>query len=50
MPCNCGKSKNDQVQKTYVHTSPTGERKTYKSEVEAAAAAKRVGGTYRVQQ
>lgn len=48
MPCNCG-SKKPQSTTTYVHTSPTGERKTYKTEVEAAAAAKRLGGTYRVQ-
>ena len=49
MPCNCGGSKANQVQKTYVHTAPNGEKKTYKSEVEAAAAAKRNGGTYRAQ-
>lgn len=46
--CGCGSS-TTQTQKTYVHTSPEGERKTYSSEVEAAAAASRVGGTYRVQ-
>jgi len=49
MGCGCGSSGANQTQKTYVHTSPQGERKTYSSEVEAAAAAKRVGGTYRVQ-
>lgn len=49
MACACGKNKTNTANKTYVHTSPTGERKTYKSEVEAVAAQKRVGGTYRVQ-
>jgi hypothetical protein len=48
MACACGK-KTNASSKSYVHTSPTGERKTYKSEVEAAAAAKRIGGTYRPQ-
>lgn len=49
MGCGCGSSTANQTQKTYVHTSPTGERKTYKSEVEAAAAQQRLGGTYRAQ-
>ena len=48
MGCGCGTKKNG-VSKTYVHTAPSGERKTYKTEVEASAAAKRVGGTYRAQ-
>jgi len=48
MPCNCGKSKND-AKTTYVVTKPSGDRSTYKTEVEAAAAAKRAGGTYRRQ-
>jgi hypothetical protein len=48
MACACGKSKT-QSNKTYVHTSPSGERKTYKTEVEAVAAQKRMGGTYRAQ-
>lgn len=49
MACSCGKSKASQASKTYVHTDPDGVRKTYKSEVEAVAAQKRVGGTYRAQ-
>jgi len=49
MPCNCGKNKAGQAQKTYVHTAPTGQQKTYKTEVEAAAAQRRLGGTYRIQ-
>lgn len=48
MVCGCG-SPTTTVQRTYVHTAPTGEQKTYKSEVEAAAAQQRIGGTYRVQ-
>jgi hypothetical protein len=48
MPCNCGKSKTT-TNTTYVVTKPSGERMTYKTEVEAAAAAKRVNGTYRRQ-
>ena len=49
MGCGCGASTTAQVNKTYVHTAPTGEQKTYQSEVEAAAAQQRTGGTYRVQ-
>ena len=49
MGCGCGSTTTNQANKTYVHTSPTGERKTYKSEVEAAAAQQRLGGTYRAQ-
>lgn len=48
MACNCGK-KSMPSNRTYVHTAPDGTRKTYKTEVEAAAATKRVGGTYRAQ-
>ena len=48
-PCGCGQDKSSQVQRTYVHTAPTGEQKTYKTEVEAAAAQRRTGGTYRIQ-
>lgn len=46
MGCNCGANKNAPAP-TYVVTSPNGERKSYKTEVEAVAAAKRVGGTYK---
>jgi hypothetical protein len=49
MACACGKNKTAQTSKSYVHTSPDGSKRTYKTEVEAAAAAKRSGGTYRVQ-
>lgn len=47
MGCNCG-NKNSGAPKTYVVTDPTTKTtKSYKTEVEAIAAAKRVGGTYR---
>jgi hypothetical protein len=48
MACSCGKKKAPAA-RSYVYTSPQGEQKTYKSEVEAAAAVKRTGGSYRVQ-
>ena len=48
MACACGKTQTVE-NKTYVHTSPTGEQRTYKTEVEAAAATQRLGGTYRAQ-
>lgn len=44
MGCNCNKNA---PKATYVHTSPTGEVKTYSSEVEAKAAVARKGGTFR---
>lgn len=43
--CNCG---NKNAPKTYVYTSAKGEKKTYKTEVEARAAQIRTGGSYRV--
>lgn len=46
MACSCGK-KTQPAPKNYVYTGPTGEQKTYKSEIEAVAAVKRSGGTYR---
>lgn len=49
MACACGKNKQNTPAKTYVVTKPSGDRSTYKTEVEAAAAAKRHGGTYRAQ-
>jgi hypothetical protein len=50
MACACGKNKTTQSSSTtYLVTTPNGERKPYKTEVEAAAAAKRTGGTYRRQ-
>jgi hypothetical protein len=48
MACACGKNKTTSNQ-TFVVTKPDGSRSTFKTEVEAAAAAKRVGGTYRKQ-
>jgi hypothetical protein len=51
MACSCGAGKKNsaaaQTSKTYVHTDPQGTQRTYKSEVEAAAATKRLGGAYR---
>lgn len=41
MGCNCGGTKAEQ---TYVYTSPNGEQKSYKTEVEAQAAKIRNGG------
>lgn len=49
MPCACGSNKKTETNKSYVHTSPDGQRRTYKTEVEAVAAQKRLGGTYRSQ-
>ncbi len=49
MACACGNNKSAQSSSTFVVTKPNGERNTYKTEVEAAAAAKRTGGTYRRQ-
>lgn len=47
MGCSCQKPK--AVAKTYVVTSPDGTKKSYKTEVEATAAARRVGGTWKAQ-
>jgi hypothetical protein len=46
MGCNCG---NKSTPKTYSAFDANGKKlpNSYKTEVEAAAAAKRVGGTYR---
>lgn len=46
MGCNCGTNKST-TPKGYVVTDPQGGTKSYRTEVEAIAAAKRVGGTYR---
>lgn len=43
MGCNCGGQKT-QPNVNYVYVSPQGERKTYRSEVEARAAQIRNGG------
>lgn len=45
MACACGANK--AAAATYVVTKPDGSKQSYSSEVEAAAAAKRVNGTYR---
>ena len=44
--CNCGANKST-APKSYIVSDPKGGSKAYKTEVEAIAAAKRVGGTYR---
>jgi hypothetical protein len=47
MGCNCG-NKGNTAPKSFVVTDPkTKTNKSYRTEVEAIAAAKRVGGTYR---
>lgn len=43
--CNGGSS----ATKSYVVTKPDGSKVTYKTEIEASAAAQRFGGTYRAQ-
>lgn len=48
MGCNCG-TNSAPAQATYVVTLPSGQRATYQTEVEAAAAAQRQGGTYKAQ-
>lgn len=47
MGCNCGTKSGSTAPKSYVVTSPDGTKKTYRTDVEAIAAAKRVGGTWR---
>jgi carbon monoxide dehydrogenase subunit G len=52
MACACGKgggSSAAATNRTYVHTDANGQKRTYRTEVEAAAAAKRMGGTYKSQ-
>jgi len=51
MACACNKSKNGgtAAAKSYVVTLPGGGKKTYRTEVEAVAAAKRLGGTWKAQ-
>lgn len=48
MACACG-TKNGKAPASWVVTAPNGQKTTYSSEVEAAGAAARVGGTYRKQ-
>jgi hypothetical protein len=47
MACACGSKTASGANKTYTVTSPSGEKKTYRSEVEATSAARRVGGTWK---
>lgn len=49
MACNCGKKNTPSSPRTYVVTLPSGQKSTYQTEVEAVAAAKRLGGTYKEQ-
>jgi len=47
MACSCGSRKGGA--QVWVVTDKNGQKKSYSSEVEAASAAARVGGTYRRQ-
>lgn len=49
MACACNKNKTTAAAKSYVVTLPGGGKKTYRTEVEAVAAAKRLGGTWKAQ-
>jgi hypothetical protein len=49
MACACNKGKTGTAAKSYVVTVPGGGKKTYRTEVEAIAAAKRLGGTWKAQ-
>lgn len=50
MACACGSKGGSQTAaKSYVVTLPGGSKKTYRTEVEAIAAAKRLGGTWKAQ-
>lgn len=48
MACACGKGTGT-ARSSYVVTAPSGAKTTYNTEVEAKAAALRVGGTWRRQ-
>ena len=48
MACACNNKSNGQ-KRVYVVTSPDGSTKSYSTELEAKAAAKRSGGTWRAQ-
>lgn len=48
MACSCNANKNG-APATWVVTAPNGAKSSYSSEVEAAGAAARLGGTYRKQ-
>lgn len=47
MGCNCSKNDSQPKAVTYTVTAPNGQKSSYRTEVEAAAAARRVGGTYK---
>ncbi len=50
MGCACGSSSaSSATKKTYVVTGANGEKKTYRTETEATAAARRTGGTWKAQ-
>lgn len=47
--CNTAKKNSSASAKSYVVTLPSGGKQTYRTEVEAIAAAKRTNGTWRAQ-
>jgi len=47
MPCSCGSGSTTTTPQNYIVRTPDGKTTPYSSEVEAAAAAQRQGGTYR---
>lgn len=49
MACACGKNKKTGAVMTYLHTAPDGSKTTYRSKIDAEAAALRHGGTVRAQ-
>lgn len=49
MACSCGNKSGAAKAKSYVVTAPNGAKTTYRTEVEAAAAVRRIGGSYKAQ-
>lgn len=47
MGCSCGSNATASKPKSYIVTAPDGTKKAYATDIEAIAAAKRVGGTWR---
>ena len=47
MPCSCGSGSTNSAPQSYTVRAADGTVTSYSSEVEAAAAAQRQGGTYR---